>query len=123
VCQVLVSRGCPPGQLDVHKHSALHWACYMGRMQTAQYLINVGCSIHDKDSELRTPLHRAVQVSLHGHVPIVAMLLRMGAKVEVNEGNEDNDMVKMAKSSKGNVRSTSILRLWIHSDFCCRLAA
>lgn len=78
----------------------------MGRMQTAQYLINVGCGIHDKDAELRTPLHRAVQVSLYGHVPIVSMLLRMGAKVEVNEGNEDNDMILMAKSSKGNVRAT-----------------
>lgn len=36
--QLLISRGCRPDQLDVHRHSALHWACYMGRLVTAQVL-------------------------------------------------------------------------------------
>ncbi len=78
-------------------------------MITAQYLIRMGCNIHDKDLELRTPLHRAVQNSGVAHFDIACLLLRLGAEVEIQQGNDENDMMCLAKASRGRVSACACI--------------
>jgi hypothetical protein len=100
-CLTLMAYGAKVDASDLHGHQALHWASYMGRSMVVQLLLRSNADIHARDGELRTPLHRAVQQSHHMHLEVALLLLSRGAQTEENEGGESNNMMKMAKESRG----------------------
>lgn len=56
--------------------TALHWACYYGKMPFVRQLVGSGASVHVEDEEGCTPLFWAVY---SGHANVVRHLLRHGA--------------------------------------------
>jgi ankyrin repeat protein len=59
--------------------TALHWACYYGKMAFVRQLLHRGASVHVVDEEGCTPLFWAVY---SGHANVVRALLRHGADTE-----------------------------------------
>ena len=114
-CQTLIAYGASIHAQDAHGHQALHWACYMGRSMVVELLIRNNADIHFKDGELRTPLHRAVQQSHSLHHQIAILLLGKGAEVEIGDDTARNNMIKMAKDSRGQAQR-SIVDLLISSQ-------
>lgn len=67
--------------------TALHWACYYGKMGFVRQLVESGASVHVVDDEGCTPLFWAVY---SGHANVVRTLLRHGAdsKARASDGSQ-----------------------------------
>lgn len=70
-------------QGDDHGFSPLHWACFAGRTNIADMLLNRGARINVTNMGDDTPLHLAAS---HGHTACVSLLLKNQA--DVNALNE-----------------------------------
>lgn len=53
----------PNARIDEDNHSALHWACAMGRVRVVKLLLTAGASIFAANNSEQTPLMRAVMFS------------------------------------------------------------
>ncbi|KAH8236701.1 hypothetical protein KR026_008606 [Drosophila bipectinata] len=58
--------------------TALHLACYLGKLNCVCYLISAGCPLNVQDRFNRTPLHEAIDTDNHD---VILALLRNGAKL------------------------------------------
>lgn len=70
-------------QGDDHGFSPLHWACFAGRTNIVDMLLNVGARINATNMGDDTALHLAAS---HGHLDCVNLLLKN--KADVNALNE-----------------------------------
>lgn len=53
----------PNSQIDEDGHTALHWACAMGRVRVVKLLLTAGASIFSPNESEQTPLMRSVMFS------------------------------------------------------------
>lgn len=58
--------------------TALHLACYLGKLNCVCYLISAGCPLNVQDRFNRTPLHEAIDTDNH---EVIQALLKNGAKL------------------------------------------
>ena len=61
-------------------NTPLHWACILGRIETARILLEHGAKVNVKNHYGKTPLHFA---SRYGRIEIAKTLLEHGAKVNI----------------------------------------
>lgn len=60
----------------------LHAACYDGRADIAEFLIELGANVHACEVNGRTPLHHAAN---NGHLNVIEVLIRHGAGLQVKD--------------------------------------
>ena len=61
----------------------LHAACYDGRADIAELLIQLGADVHASEVNGRTPLHFAAN---NGHLDVIDVLVRHGARLDIKDG-------------------------------------
>ena len=77
VVAILIYQNRPFGDdEDANYFPALHEACQHGHLQIAQFLVQKGADIEERDYQEKTPLHYA---SLNGDVKIINYLVEKGA--------------------------------------------
>lgn len=64
------------------KTSLLHAACYDGKPEIAELLIELGADVNARERDLRTPLHHAAN---QGHLEVIDLLVRHGADLEAKD--------------------------------------
>ncbi|KAH8367433.1 hypothetical protein KR200_004199, partial [Drosophila serrata] len=85
VCQGDVKKLCDLKQYGANLcdtncdgRSALHLACFLGKLNCVCFLISAGCPINVHDRFNRTPLHEAIDTDNH---KVIQALLQRGAKL------------------------------------------
>lgn len=80
VKQLIISENIDPKMPDSRQDTLLHFACQLGKLELAQWLVSehkVNCDLPDKDG--KTPLHWAY---VNGHMNVVKWLItECGVKV------------------------------------------
>jgi len=72
----------PNEQRHDDAYTPLHVACRHGHAGSAQYLLQMGCTIETQDYNARTPLHLS---ALYGHALTCALLARWHADIEAKD--------------------------------------
>jgi hypothetical protein len=80
----LLKVGAEVGATTIGFRTALHWACYEGKVAVVRLLLDNGADVNGMTPDLLMPLHLA---SMEGHEPVVRLLLDRGADL----GARDDD--------------------------------
>ena len=81
----------------------LHAACYDGRADIAELLIQLGADVHAREVNGRTPLHDAAN---NGHLEVIDVLVRHGASLNTRD-NEGMTPLMWGKISRSGRRTPS----------------
>ena len=74
-----MKRNAEVNAVDKSGNTALHYACgHNWNPQVAKYLIEGGAEVNLKNSEKKTPLHKAAE---RGHTEVIEALLKRNAEV------------------------------------------
>lgn len=65
-----------------HSGPGLLWSVYVNDLQSAESSLLHGESVHDTDSEGKTPLHHAAE---YGHLEMAQLLVRYGARIDASD--------------------------------------
>ena len=88
VSQLSLERGADVNTQNMDPTTHLHWACYIGRLETARELLNRGVNVNAENNQGETPLHivsRGQHDSQEDGVGIVQLLLGRGANVNAQD--------------------------------------
>lgn len=64
------------------KTSLLHAACYDGKPEIAELLLELGADVNARERDLRTPLHLAAN---QGHLDVIDVLVQHDADLEAKD--------------------------------------
>ncbi|TQE06835.1 hypothetical protein C1H46_007552 [Malus baccata] len=91
---------------DVHGWTALHKACFKGKIEVIRTLLEKGVDMDAKDEDGYTALHCAAE---SGHVDMIKMLLKKGVDAET-QTNKGVTALQIAES----LHYVGITRILIH---------
>jgi serine/threonine-protein phosphatase 6 regulatory ankyrin repeat subunit B len=77
----LLAGGCEKKKRH-HTGPGLLWSVYVDDLQNAESSLLRGESVHDTDSEGKTPLHHAAE---YGHLEMAQLLVRYGARIDASD--------------------------------------
>jgi palmitoyltransferase len=78
-----------PMSFDDAKSTPLHWACYFGSENCADFLLSKDININSCDNEGKTPLHIAV---LSENVNLIKKLIRYGSNKNIRDNNNNTPL-------------------------------
>ncbi len=79
----------------------LHAACYDGRADIAELLIQLGADVHASEVSGRTPMHFAAN---NGHLDVIEVLIRHGARLDVRDNGGMTPLMwgEISRSGRGS---------------------
>ncbi|KAH8660561.1 ankyrin repeat protein, partial [Xylariales sp. PMI_506] len=89
---MLVKHGADISVVDVHGHTLLHQASYLGDMDLFNKLVELGADISASGNCRETPLHLASSYRGRGHVEAVKALLELGANVMATTAQQETPL-------------------------------
>lgn len=89
---------------DSEGRSFFYWACFEGKLEIAEYFIDMNCDINKCDNQSNSPLHPACD---KGFLPIVHLLLSNGCKVNVQNSSKQTPLHIAAE--KGHTKIVELL--------------
>jgi hypothetical protein len=87
--------------------SLLMVAAKLGQIELVESLISAGCSVHERDSDRKTPLLYALESDYGDNVDVVELLIKEGA--DINRADKEGNTALHRAADRGYLNSLSAL--------------